>query len=246
MQGREGCMREEKPGSPGGGCDTRDPAPCGNSLPLPPAAGFGGGQRSATPPLRTASQHTLEGPPPPPRAGCRASAPPASRTGNVRRRSPQIITSLHLTCPTREIAVRHRRAPTLHPAPSPPRTPAGAHLEIADSATSPACHPPSTTRIVRTDRSRSYLSEQGLPRRRGRGERRWRGLREARGPRQERRACQRILGGIPAPLDPRALREGPPGWAAATNALSSTPLGPHSLQPSRPPLRSVLHPQLSL
>jgi len=52
----------------------------------------------------------------------RASAHPASSTGSVPQRRPQIITSLQLTCPTSETTVRHRNAPTLHPAPSPSRS----------------------------------------------------------------------------------------------------------------------------
>ena len=204
-------MREEQPGSLGSGCHTRDAAPC-SSLPLPPAAGFGG--QPPLPPAQRASTHWRGAPPP--RAGCRASAPPTSRTGNVPRRRPRILTLQHLNCATSETAVRHRHAPTLHPAPSPPSTPARTHLEIDDSATSPAFHPPSTTRIAQTNRPRSYLSEKGLPRRCGRGERRWRGLRETRGPRQERRACQMILWVIPATLDPRNLPEGPAGWWGAS------------------------------
>ena len=119
MHGREGCMREEKPDSLGGGCDTRERcSTLWQQLASSTYRGFWGSRgQPPLPSAQRASTHWRGVPPP--RAGCRASAPPASRRGNLRQRRPHILTSLHLTCPSSETKVCLRGGPTLHPAPSP-------------------------------------------------------------------------------------------------------------------------------
>ena len=152
-------MREEKPGSLGGGCDTRDAAPCGNSLPIPTAAGFGVGQRSATPPLCTASQHTLEGGSPPlPRRMQSFSAPSSPHRQRAAAQNPDP----HLAAPDLS-RKRNRGAPPERPDPPPSSQPMrgtnqGPHRNRRQRH-SPRLPPPLHHRN-RPDQSPTQLSER--------------------------------------------------------------------------------------